>query len=638
MISLAMKQLYYTSCRTGKSVSGSSGFQVRAVSPDLPADRLRAAIAYVGYSLPVNVMPSDTTVATAPVRLALLNTRDAGRLLCHSAYVGKDPMTGRFGNFFSHALLDVPAGVDAGQAIQTWGSNFWRRCDDDEGPNLGEVQELPAHGALKQTLVRFLASEPNRQMLRFALHALLSRDESVRVFIGARAEDVALCIYGVTRALPRSLIGDLTFSTYETEPLTCNARLVGTWWGDTHEMDLPSSCFSGSCVGYNSYTNRMTQLTGSSLYADFAVRALAADQNDKVDKFRNLCEDRQINQADLLDLIYRLIKDGAVSFSYDECKRLMQHAPLAEWIVAEPRVGVPLLEKINARAKDDSEYHQSVAPLVTAALVSRQDSFDKLRGLSQDARGRLSSWLFLHSFLNRPSFSPTDLKKVADGLLRQPDEAQQGTLSRVVKAVTEEMIVCAARPTGDIQPALENFLLLVGSMTRKGPAGTFTMIRRWYSDGSVENWEKPSTFLPALFAVALGASRSDSLSFEQFGTRLQDEVKDFTAEVRRRGGKRTLWMIEYRSRVWDSIKARRRWQGLTAKWISRTPLPLRIAKWALLFVALATVALALEEWKFNRFGLLDRMQQFFDKRSPSQHKDEGAARPPLSESQRRPDR
>src|SRR5690242_16503403 len=117
-----MKQLYYTSCRTGKSLGGSSGFQVRAVSPEVPADRLRAAIAYVGYSLPVTVMPTESTAATAPVRLALLNTRDAGRLLCHSTYVGKDPMTGRFGNFFSHALLDVPLTLDAGQAIQTWGS------------------------------------------------------------------------------------------------------------------------------------------------------------------------------------------------------------------------------------------------------------------------------------------------------------------------------------------------------------------------------------------------------------------------------------------------------------------------------------------------------------------------------------
>ena len=56
-----MKQLYYTSCRTGNSVNGSSGFQIRAVSPNLPPDLLRSAVGYVGYALPSNVMPSDST-------------------------------------------------------------------------------------------------------------------------------------------------------------------------------------------------------------------------------------------------------------------------------------------------------------------------------------------------------------------------------------------------------------------------------------------------------------------------------------------------------------------------------------------------------------------------------------------------
>lgn len=95
-----MKQLYYTSCKTGKSVNGSSGFQIRAVSPNLPPDLLRSAVGYVGYALPSNVMPSDSTAAKAPIRLALLNTPSNGRLLCHAVYIGKDPMTGRFGNFF----------------------------------------------------------------------------------------------------------------------------------------------------------------------------------------------------------------------------------------------------------------------------------------------------------------------------------------------------------------------------------------------------------------------------------------------------------------------------------------------------------------------------------------------------------
>ena len=621
MVPPTMKQLYYTSCRTGKSVGGSSGFQVRATSSNVPPDRLRATIAYVGYSLPVTVMPSESTVKTAPVRLALLNTRDAGRLLCHSAYVGKDPMTGRFGNFFSHALLDVPPDVDASRAIQTWGSKFWRRTDGDTGTKLEELHELPSGVDLKKELTRFLSVEPNRQMLRFTLLALISGGENVRVFIAAPAEDVALCIYGVTKAFPLSMQGDLTFSTYETDPLTCNARLVGTWWGEAPEMDLPSSCYSGSYVGYNSYTSRKTELAGHSSYTDFAVRALAAGHDQKVDEFRSFCERLQVDEADLLEPIYCLgKKEGVEGLSNEECRRLLQHPPLAQWLVTHSAIAAPLFEKINSYAKEDSEYHQAIAPLVANVLAAHPGVLEQLRSLSEDARGRLSTWVLLHSFLDRPSFNTQDLRGVADGLMRQPKDAQQRTLSKVVKVATEELIARGARPSGNVQPDLENLLLHLGPSTQKGPAGLFKMIRRRYSEGGAEQWKKPSTFLPALFAVALGGSRSDYLSFSQFGNRLESEVLDLINEIRRRGGRKALWMVEYQSRVWDSFKARSRWEDLTSKLINRRPWR-RLLRYTLILFVATTCFLAVEEWKFNRFGLRDRISQLFRSEEAGKQKD-----------------
>src|SRR5262249_7173991 len=96
-----MKQLFYTACKEGQSVSGRSGFQVRAVSPGLSVAQLEAAVRYAGYKLPRGMSP-ETRPDEAPVRLALLQTEELGRILCHGAYVGKDPTTDRFGNFFTH--------------------------------------------------------------------------------------------------------------------------------------------------------------------------------------------------------------------------------------------------------------------------------------------------------------------------------------------------------------------------------------------------------------------------------------------------------------------------------------------------------------------------------------------------------
>ena len=139
VIEVPVKQLYYTSCEAGKSVGGSSGFQVRAASFGLSPDRIRAALRYVGYSLPPTMEPTESTAATAPVRLALLDTPDVGRLLCQSRYVGKDPTTGRYGNFFTHLLFDVPDELDGGRAILCWGNSFWRHSDGDFDTELPEM-------------------------------------------------------------------------------------------------------------------------------------------------------------------------------------------------------------------------------------------------------------------------------------------------------------------------------------------------------------------------------------------------------------------------------------------------------------------------------------------------------------------
>src|SRR5437868_5160681 len=104
-----MKQLYYTSCLQGRSKSGEAGFQVRAASPGLTAERVRAVLRHVRYGLPQGY-DEDTSPTEAPRRLALLET-DAGRLLCHSSHVGRDLSTNRTGVYFTHVLFDLPASV-----------------------------------------------------------------------------------------------------------------------------------------------------------------------------------------------------------------------------------------------------------------------------------------------------------------------------------------------------------------------------------------------------------------------------------------------------------------------------------------------------------------------------------------------
>jgi hypothetical protein len=359
-----MKQLYYTSCEAGKSVSGQSGFQVRAASTGAAPERLRAAIRYAGYRLPAG-MPAETDPAAAPVRLALLNTADMGRLLCHSSYTGQDPSTGRFGNFFSHLLLDVPAEVDAAQAIHSWGSRFWRRAHEG-GTELPEAtpRDLATGGSLDDgAFAPFLRRPRRREMLRFVLQAFLLSRPDQRIFLAAPPEDVALCVGALARSLPRSLLAGLTFSTYESEPLGCAARVIGTCWDRGAAQDLPSACYSGSCLAFNVTSGRCTPLPGEAPFAAAALAALDSGRFADLDRFFATWERLGVQDPALLDLVYR-IDQGSAPLSKEDSQATCRHPGLASLLLARPAVAAQVV----SWALEDPAYRAAVFPPLLQSL------------------------------------------------------------------------------------------------------------------------------------------------------------------------------------------------------------------------------------------------------------------------------
>ena len=75
-------------------------------------------------------------------------------MLCRSVYVGKDPATGRYGNFFTHLLFDLPETMDAHTAIKTWEGRSWRQSDgDDFVLELPDVSGVAAGGELNDRML-----------------------------------------------------------------------------------------------------------------------------------------------------------------------------------------------------------------------------------------------------------------------------------------------------------------------------------------------------------------------------------------------------------------------------------------------------------------------------------------------------
>jgi hypothetical protein len=369
-----MKQLYYTSCEAGKSVSGQSGFQVRAASTGAASERLRAAVRYAGYRLPAG-MPAETDPAAAPVRLALLDTADLGRLLCHSAYVGPDPSTGRLGNFFSHLLLDVPAEVDAARAARSWGSRFWRRGHDG-GTELPDAtpHDLAPGGTLDDgALAAFLRRPRRRDMLRFVLQAVLLSRPDQRLFLAAPPEEVALCVYALARALPAPLLAGLTFSTYESEPLGCAARVIGTCWEASAAQDLPSACYAGSGLAFNVTSGRCSPLPGDAPYAAAALAALETGRYADLERFFAAWERLGLQDAGLLYLAWR-IDQGGGPVSKEDSQAACGHPCLAALLLGRP----PVAEQVVGWALDDAAYRAAVFPPLLEAVRAQPPVVDRL--------------------------------------------------------------------------------------------------------------------------------------------------------------------------------------------------------------------------------------------------------------------
>lgn len=359
-----MKQLYVTSEAATKN-GPTPESRVRAASPGLAPERLAAVRRYAGYASPSREVLGE---AAAPVRLALLTTPDAGRFVCHSTCLGIDPATGKNGHYFSHLLLDVPPTLDAQQAIQSWGSRLWQRGDHGGGSELPEALYLPVSSTLGDAeLKEFLKPPANRDLLQFLLAAYLTAKPEGRLFVAAPAETVALCVYGLTRALPPSLLADLTFSTYEHDVLAGPARLAGTCGA------LPAACFEPPHAAYDTTTGRRTEPAGAVPFAEFAVAALAKGQPAALDEFHATWQRLGVKEAGLFELVYRLARGTGV-LTKEESEQVFYHPTLGAWVAVRPDAVALFLEW----ALEDQAYATTTFSRAVAALRQKPDQLAKL--------------------------------------------------------------------------------------------------------------------------------------------------------------------------------------------------------------------------------------------------------------------
>jgi hypothetical protein len=472
-----MKQLYYTSCVAGKSVGGGSGFQVRAASAGIGPDRARAVVGIAGYALPAG-FPSSSAPEDAPVRLAFLDVPGAGRVLCHGCYAGKDTTTGRYGNFFSHAVFDLPEGFDARAAIATWDGPSWRRTDGDYDTELPDLANLAPAGKVDDAaLTRFLATESGRRLGQFVLGAWLTARSGDRIFLAAPPAAVASCLHALARMLPRGMVRELTFSTYESAPLGCSARVVGTCFAAAD--DLPSSCYDGAGWGCNSSTGRSTPLPPPGPFVAFALEAALWGRWAELDAFLDLCRRLDVDDPRLLDLLLRQEQRRDLP-NGEELRRAAGAPKLAAWLVENP----------------------AVARLVVAGAVEGPaDGVEVLRQFVATTRGRGTGGSHLLQMVREQGTKV--LRSGAPGQVRKFFEGALAALPPAETRAAERALLDGVADPAALSSDVRGYLLTrlaVDTPPRDGPLEQ--RIRRWLIVASPELGPFLRSGLPEAFHVA----------------------------------------------------------------------------------------------------------------------------------------
>lgn len=224
-------QLHYTSAERGPA--GHAGFQFVAESPTVTPDVRHVVMPFMSYRPPPDTPPQPAPRQCADLPVSLCYQRVSGRaMLVRCRYLGQD-YSGRYGNFFGHAVVAEDEELEGIRPIELWGAAFWAEQPAFDG-TLAELGEITPGPDISPDLVaRYLGSLGKHGYARLGalLDAVLDclAGRTGRVILSAeRAGDVAMWIAALSYSVPFEVAAELSFTTYTADPESAQQRLVGT--------------------------------------------------------------------------------------------------------------------------------------------------------------------------------------------------------------------------------------------------------------------------------------------------------------------------------------------------------------------------------------------------------------------------
>ncbi len=236
-------QLFYTSCESG--LSSGKGFQTYSMSPGIRAEERREIESLCGYRPPDNLPAQPTPKEISdlfPMTFGCRQLQSGRYVVWQITYLGQD-YSGRYGNYFVHALVLEPTTLDfntlAVYPIQWYRSKVFRQClTDSEAAVTSSPEPLPVLDIQKLVpnpdltfaeVANFLKEEDRRTLLAPLLSALLDYPTTHRrLVLVDEPASIPYWMVALQLAFPKKLVPHLSFLTYTYDPYTTGELVCAT--------------------------------------------------------------------------------------------------------------------------------------------------------------------------------------------------------------------------------------------------------------------------------------------------------------------------------------------------------------------------------------------------------------------------
>lgn len=326
-------QLYYTSCKKG--LTSGMGFQTYSMSEGVTEEERQEIEKHCVYVEPRS-LPSSPSLKEIeelfPIAFSFFRLKSGRYCICRTKYKGRD-YSGRFGNYFSHAL--IWEGEPSFYPIELYNSKVFKEglTDKEESSEvinpLPILEELPREGFIGPSDIEDFLKQNSSKKRTKSLNELIDsifdgKKNDKKIVFSDDISNLHMWIAAATMAFPRAMAKDITFNTYSFDGENSSEFLCG--------ISSEASELKKSHKGYRFNVLNLKEDNELPLKTKFAKQAsleytILKSYREEIIGFIELFNYEKIDiNIDNCVNLYSIVNNGLQKISYEDAAKAIDFA------------------------------------------------------------------------------------------------------------------------------------------------------------------------------------------------------------------------------------------------------------------------------------------------------------------------